>query len=179
MQGTESINLIKSKANKLDEVIKWALSIGRLLIILTELVAFSTFLYRFTLDRTLIDLHEKINQEQAIVASLKDREEIYRNLQGRITDISKITKSGSRNIKILNDVARLTPTEITFNSFAIEGNQIAIDSDVGSIPSLTNFLTLLRDYSETSSVSVDRIDNQSLNNAINVLTTVQLKETEQ
>lgn len=179
MQSSASINLIKSKVNTLDDILKWALSVGRLLVILTELVAFSAFIYRFTLDRTLIDLHEKINQEQAIVASLKDKEAIYRNLQERITDASTITKSGSRNIKILNDVARLTPPEITFNSFAIENNQIDIDSDVQSISSLTNFLVLLRDYSESSSVSVDRIDNQSLTNAINVLITVKLKEAEQ
>lgn len=178
MQSIASINLIKSKVNILDEILKWALGIGRLLVIVTELIAFSTFIYRFTLDRTLIDLHEKINQEQAIVASLKEREAVYRNLQGRIMDASRITKSGSRNIKILNDVAKLTPSEIAFNSFAIENNQIAIDSNVQSIASLTNFLVLLRDYSESSSVSVDRIDNQSLTNSINVLITVKLKETE-
>ena len=179
MQSSASINLIKSKVNIFDEILKWALTVGRLLVILTELTAFSAFIYRFTLDRTLIDLHEKINQEQAIVASLKDREAIYRNLQGRITDAATITKSGSRNVKILNDVAQLTPPEITFNSFAIENNQIDIDSDVRSISSLTNFLALLRDYSESSSVSVNRINNQSLTNAINVLITVKLKEIQQ
>src|SRR3972149_11726382 len=100
MQSSASINLIKSKVNIFDEILKWALTVGRLLVILTELTAFSAFIYRFTLDRTLIDLHEKINQEQAIVASLKDREAIYRNLQGIITDAATITKSGSRNVKI-------------------------------------------------------------------------------
>lgn len=178
MQSSASINLIKSKANILDEILKWALSIGRILVIITELVAFSTFIYRFTLDRTLIDLHEKINQEQAIVASLKDKEAIYRNLQARLMDSSRITQTGSRNIKILNDVAKLTPAEISFNSFAIENNQITIDSDVTSIASLSNFLILLRDYSESSSVSVDRIDNKSLTSSINVLITVRLKEIE-
>ena len=143
MQRSASINLIKSKANILDEILKWALSIGRLLIILTELVAFSTFIYRFTLDRTIIDLHEKIKQEQAIVASLKDREEIYRNLQGRIADISQVTQTGQKNVKIFDDIAKLTPTEINFNSFTIENNKIEIDADVSSISSLTNFLALL------------------------------------
>jgi len=176
MQRSASINLIKSKANILDEILKWALSIGRLLIILTELVAFSTFIYRFTLDRTIIDLHEKIKQEQAIVASLKDREEIYRNLQGRIADISQVTQTGQKNVKIFDDIAKLTPTEINFNSFTIENNKIEIDADVSSISSLTNFLALLREYSETSSVSVDRIDNSSLSNAINVLISINLKE---
>src|SRR3989344_3850244 len=123
MQSTSSINLIKSRVSTLDEILKWALGVGRFLIIVTELIALSMLLYRFILDRTLIDLNEKIIQEQKVITSLKDREVIYRDLQGRIMDVSRITISGGRNVKILNDVTKLTPPEITFNSFAIENNQ--------------------------------------------------------
>lgn len=175
MQSSASINLIKNKSTTLDEIVRWALSVGRLLIILTELVAFSTFIYRFTLDRTLIDLHEKISQQQAIVASLKDREATYRNLQERINEAEKITKSGNINAKILNDIIDKTPSEITYNSFAIENNQIAINSNVKSISSLTNFLKIINDYPQTSSVKIDKIDNQSLTSSLNVLITVKLK----
>lgn len=176
MQSTSSINLIKSRASTLDEILRWTLGIGRFLIIITEIVALTMLLYRFILDRTLIDLNEKIIQEQKVITSLKEKEAVYRDLQGRIMDVSRITISGGRNVKILNDVTKLTPPEITFNSFAIENNQIAIDSQIQSIASLTNFLALLRDYPEISSVSVERIDNNSLSNSINVLIKVTLKE---
>ncbi|MBI2621136.1 MAG: PilN domain-containing protein [Candidatus Levybacteria bacterium] len=179
MQSIASINLIKSRTNILDDILKWALTVGRLLVILTELVAFSAFIYRFTLDRTLIDLHDKINQEQAIVASLKDREDVYRNLQGRIDDASRITEVGQRNVKILNDIAKLTPPEITFTSFMIEKNLVTIEANIASLSSLTNFLTLLREYPEISSVSLDRIENQALTNSISVLITLNLKEARQ
>ncbi len=176
MQSSASINLIKSRVNILDELLKWALTVGRLLVIITELIAFSTFIYRFSLDRKLIDLHTKIKQEQAIVGNLKDREALYRNLQERISVISTITEKGNKSVKILNDVTKLTPTEITFNSFVIENNQISIDSSVQSISSLSKFIALLRDYPQASSVTINKIDNQSLTSAINVLITVKLKE---
>lgn len=176
MQSSVSINLIKSKVNILDEILKWALTVGRLLVIITELVAFSTFIYRFSLDRKLIDLHTKINQEQAIVASLKDRENLYRSLQERISVASTITDHGNRNVRILNDITKFTPPTITFNAFTTENNKITIDSSVKSISSLSIFINLLRDYPQTSSVSVDRIDNQSLTTSVNVLITVKLKE---
>ena len=179
MQSSVSINLIKSKVNILDEILKWALTVGRLLVIITELVAFSTFVYRFSLDRKLIDLHTKINQEQAIVASLKDRENLYRNLQERILVASTITDHGSRDVKILNDIAKFTPSTITFNAFVTENNKITIDSSVKSISSLSSFINLLRDYPQTSSVSIDRIDNQSLTTSVNVLIIVKLKEDNQ
>lgn len=176
MQTSASINLIKTKVNILDEILKWALTVGRLLIIITELVAFTTFIYRFSLDRKLIDLHEKINQEQAIVGSLKDREELYRNLQEKIGAIKTITTFGDRNVKILNDVAKLTPSGISFNSFDIANNKIEIDSSVQSTSSLSNFVSLLRKYPEVSSVSITRIDNQSQISGINVIILVKLKE---
>ena len=175
MQSSASINLIKSRVNILDELLKWALTVGRLLVIITELIAFSTFIYRFSLDRKLIDLHTKIKQEQAIVGNVKDREALYRNLQERISVISTITEKGNKSVKILNDVTKLTPTEITFNSFVIENNQISIDSSVQSISSLSKFIALLRDYPQASSVTINKIDNQSLTSAINVLITVKLK----
>ncbi len=160
----------------MDELLKWALTVGRLLVIITELVAFTTFIYRFSLDRQLIDLHEKINQEQAIVASLKDREALYRNIQERIVATSRITNYGERNVKIFNGIAKLTPPEISFNSFEIENNQVTIDSSVQSISSLSNFMSLLREYEEISSVSINKIDNQSQANGINVIISVKLKE---
>ncbi len=177
MQSSASINLIKTKTSVLDDILKWALSVGRLLIILTELVAFTTFIYRFSLDRTLIDLHETIKQEQEIVASLKDKEAEYRNLQERLADIKNVSTYGNRNSKILADVINETPTDITFNSFKIENNTAEIDTNIQSISSLTNFLTILRDYPQSSSVSIERIDNQSLTNSINVIIVIKLKET--
>lgn len=177
MQSSASINLIKTKTSVLDDILKWALSVGRLLIILTELVAFTTFIYRFSLDRTLIDLHETIKQEQEIVASLKDKEAEYRNLQERLADIKNVSTYGNRNSKILADVINETPNDITFNSFKIENNTAEIDTNIQSISSLTNFLTILRDYPQSSSVSIERIDNQSLTNSINVIIVIKLKET--
>jgi hypothetical protein len=176
MQSSASINLIKTKTSVLDDILKWALSVGRLLIILTELVAFTTFIYRFSLDRTLIDLHETIKQEQEIVASLKDKEAEYRNLQERLADIKNVSTYGNRNSKILADVINETPNDITFNSFKIENNTAEIDTNIQSISSLTNFLAVLRDYPQSSSVSIERIDNQSLTNSINVIIVIKLKE---
>lgn len=176
MQSSASINLIKTKTSVLDDILKWALSVGRLLIILTELVAFITFVYRFSLDRTLIDLHGTIKQEQEIVASLKDKEAEYRNLQERLSDIKNVSINGNRNSKILADVINETPNDITFNSFKIENNTAEIDTNIQSISSLTNFLTVLREYPQSSSVSIERIDNQSLTNSINVIIIIKLKE---
>lgn len=176
MQSSASINLVKRKVNLLDEILKWALSVGRLLVIITEIAAFSAFIYRFSLDRNLIDLHSKIKQEQAIVESLKDREKIYRNLQERILSASNYDSSGGKYVKILDDIISITPPEITFNTFLIEGDEVKIDLNVNSITSLNAFVESLKEHPQISFVSIDRVSNKSERNSVNISLTVGLKK---
>lgn len=175
MQSSASINLVKRRVNLLDETLKWALSVGRLLVILTEIVAFSTFIYRFSLDRTLIDLHSKIKQEQAIVGSLTDREKVYRNLQGRISTASNLGALANRDVVILNDIVKIKPPEILFNNLSITDDKITINCRITSISALSTFVSSLKEYPKISSVSIDNIDNKSLDNSISVSVTAKLK----
>lgn len=176
MQSSASVNLVKRKANLLDEIIKWALNVGRLLIIITEIAAFSAFIYRFSLDRTLIDLHSKIKQEQAIVESLKEKEEVYRNLQERILSASIYNSTGDRRVKILEDIIELTPPEISFNTFLIENEDIKIDLNISSVSSLNTFIETLRSYPQISSVTIDSVSNKNENNKVNVILSAKLKK---
>ncbi|MDE2025485.1 MAG: hypothetical protein KGJ07_03255, partial [Patescibacteria group bacterium] len=82
MSANTTINLVRGRRPRvLDQFVGWALTIGRVVVILTELIALGAFLYRFGLDRQLVDLHDKIAQEQSIVDLLKQNENSYRNLQ--------------------------------------------------------------------------------------------------
>lgn len=175
MQTSASINLLKGRVNWLDQAIKWALTVGRLLIIIVEFVAFGTFILRFSLDRTLIDLSDKIKQEQAIVASLKDREATYRNLQERLMVASKITDQAQSNKKIILDIFDLTPVEIKFDNFTLQDGKINMAAKVRSTAALTAFLESLRNYPEISSVSVDSIGNSTTDGSLSVGITAVLK----
>lgn len=176
MQSSASINLVKRKVNLLDEILRWALSVGRLLVIITEIVAFSTFIYRFSLDRTLIDLHTEIKNKQAIVESLKERENTYRRFQERILVASITSQQAGINVKILNDIVELTPPEITFNSFSINNGEAAIDSNINSVSSLSNFISVLRAYSGFSSVNIKSIQSNISGTSVKVTILAKLKE---
>ena len=175
MESTASINLIKRNEDTLDQVLRWSLSIGRLLVIVTEIVAFSTFIYRFSLDRTIIDLHSEIKKKQAVVDSFKNKEDIYRNLQERILITKDVNTNGSKNLQILNDIVGLTPGGITFNSFNIDNSQINISSNVISTSSLSTFIKGLRSYEEISSVTITSINNLPGSSGINVTIVARLK----
>ncbi len=175
---SSSINLVKRQTTSLDDLIKWALSIGRLLVIIVEIVAFSSFLYRFYLDRKINDLNTEIKGKQAIVASLADREKEYRNIQGRIALASDLDLKADKNILILNDVVQSTPSDITFNTFSLEGNIVSIEAIAGSSSTLSLFMNTLRDHPQVSTATIARIENTGQGNPINVFITIRLGEEE-
>ncbi len=156
-----SINLVKQKINYLDEFIKWALSIGRLLVIVTEIVALLTFLYRFSLDRQLIDLHTKIVQEQAIVSSLKDQEQTYRNLQDRIALANTTSLSTSKKIQAFFDIQKNAPSELIFNNMSLSEQGVRFSISTRNVSSLSKFINFLKSYKDVSSVSIDKIENKA------------------
>ncbi len=171
-----SINLLKNKEiSFFDKFINWILTIGRLIVILTELVALSAFIYRFSLDRKLIDLHSKIKQEQTIVSYLKDNEAKYRDLQDRLLLASKFSTASKERIKIFKDIIGFTPKDMTFNNLIFYKNRVNINADVQSTPSLTAFVNSLKSYPNITSVSLDTIENKPLSNIIAVSITANLK----
>lgn len=156
-----SINLFKSrKGSFFDRFMKWALTVGRIVVILTEAIALSAFLYRFVLDQQLIDIHGRIKQKQAFVNYLKSNEDTFRNLQERLSITSEITNRGKQTITLFSDIVNFPSSDISFNNVFLSENQIKIDANVQSVSTLTNFITSLRENPKIQSVSLDKIENR-------------------
>ena len=142
-----SINLLNTKQKSFfEQFIDWALTIGRLVVIATELIALGAFLYRFSLDQQLIDLHSKIKQEQAIVSYLKDSEATYRNLQDRLSVASRFGTYGTTRVKIFNDIVGFAPAGISFNEFSLSNNRVHISADIMSVDALSAFIDSIKSY---------------------------------
>src|SRR5215469_2384590 len=91
-----TINLLpQENANILNQILDWALTIGRLLVILTEMVALGTFVYRFSLDMQIVDLHDKIKAESFIVANFQDAETTFLDIQDRLATIKQYNSVGN------------------------------------------------------------------------------------
>jgi Tfp pilus assembly protein PilN len=163
-----SINLLGSKNKTLDLIVSWALTIGRALVIVVELVALGAFLYRFSLDNQLQDLRTKIKQEQAIVVYQKTSEDNYRNLQARLALISSASKNSDNNLKTFKDILALAPAGFTFKIFDSTGDKAQLEANVNSVDVLSNFIAKLKAYPAITSVSLDKIQNDTSNSTITV-----------
>lgn len=178
MQAAPSINLVKNKKPRvLDQFIHWALTVGRVVVILTEAVALGAFLYRFGLDRQLIDLHDKIAQEQNIVKFLKTSEDTYRSLQNRIALADSLITQQDDSISRYDGIISLVPSDMVIKSLSFSANTLRIEATVQSIIALTNFIQNLRQYPGIATVSLDKIENKTSLNIISAGITATFKNT--
>ena len=171
-----SINLLPQKGESfLTQFFNWTLSIGRLLIILTEMVALGTFLYRFTLDMQIVDLHDKIKGQSLIVGSFKSSEDTYRNLQDRLVLIKNYDSIGSNTSTIFRDITNFGQGKVTFLNLTVDSDTAKIEAQAPSSSSISQFVDLLKNYPSITSVSVDKVENSSSRATISVSITANLK----
>lgn len=172
-----SINLKKTqKENSLDKFIDWALKIGRILVIITELIALAAFLYRFTLDQQLADITTKIKQEQVILVNFKKNEDKFRNLQDRLALASNSIQKTNQRVKLYNDIIGFAPVGFTFNTISLFAGRIQMTADVSSVLPLSAFVNSLKSYDAISDVSIDNITNKITGATISVSITANLKQ---
>lgn len=172
-----SINLVKGKNKSFfDKLIKWAFTVGRLIIILTEGLALTTFLYRFSLDRDLVDLHDKITQKQAIVKMLKNNEYKYRNLQERLA-VARTLSNSSQNIpSFFKGILGKKPNGLEINNFIFSKDYAKFEASARSVKPISVFLNEIKKHTDVKTVSLDRIENRTSTSTITVNITVYLKK---
>lgn len=171
-----SINLLKeAKNDTLEKIINWSLGVGRILVIVTELIALAAFLYRFTLDQQLVDLHSEIKQRELIVSQFKKQEDEYRNLQERLSVISNYSTITEKRGKIYEDIIGFAPAGLTFNQISLFEDSLSIEVNINSVSPLTSFVNSLKSYPAIESVSIDKIESKTANAIITVGITTVLK----
>lgn len=166
--NSSSINLIRNKASTFDKIMSWTLTIGRLIIILTEVVALSAFVYRFSLDEKLIELHSSIKQKQVVVSLLKQDEDKYRNLQDRIALASTFTEKSSKSNESIQAIFNLISPGIIINNLTLNKERVNINVNASSISQLNNFVSTLKDYPQIASISIDNIESKPSGLSINI-----------
>lgn len=175
-EKTKSINLLPNKGEKLvDQFLSWALTIGRLLIILTETLALSVFLYRFSLDMKIIDLHDKIKHQRAIVEQFKNSESTFRDLQTRLSLAQKYDATSGMPASILSDIIEMGRGQVTFKELTVSTKTIKLDIQTSNSNALSFFINQLKKYPKITTVKIDTLENKTTNAVIRVGITAQLK----
>lgn len=177
-KNMHDINLLPNRGDGLvTQFLNWALTIGRLLIILTETLALGTFVYRFSLDMRIVDLHDEIKAKSAIVRNFKPYEDTFRNFQDRLALAKKYETISTITPHLLRDVIQMGQGVVTFRTVLIADDTLKVEVQAPSSASLANFVASLKQYPGVLSVSVDKVENKTSSASIVVGITAYLTPT--
>ena len=155
------------------EAVHWALTIGRYLVIFTEIAALGAFLIAIWLSKEKNDLKASVKQKQAEITQYQtcdpeDKkqfcEERFRKVQIQINQIVALENSQVENNKVLSELLTLLPVGIKLDSLGVDKNQISF---AGTLPSETELQTLIK--SINNSTKITGLDINSLTKENNVL----------
>jgi Tfp pilus assembly protein PilN len=106
--------------------VKWALTIGRHIVIITELVVIIAFVFRFKLDRNLSDLYEEIEVKRSQIEELEEFENEFRTIQNRLKTINELEERRKNPQTALSQLASLVPLNVTFNKLEIGADSLSL-----------------------------------------------------
>lgn len=143
------------------KVLKWALGVGRYIVVFTELIVILAFLARFKLDRDITDLHESIEQKKAIVLSASSLETNFKDIQARLNGISEITKKQTYFDKLVDDFSLITPVDVYISDLNFSQNQFNISGVALSEAGLATLIYQLRHSPKFSEINLSNVSRSS------------------
>lgn len=155
------------------EAVHWALTVGRYLVIVTEIVALSAFLIAIWFSKTKNDLKNSVESKQAQIATYQTCdpqdltqfcEDRFRTVQTQINQVVSLENSQIENNKVFSELLTLLPVGVKLESLGVEKNQLSL---AGTLPSETELQTLIKSINSSSKITA--LDITSLTKENNVL----------
>lgn len=141
------------------KTLKWSVTVGRHIVIFTEVVVIVSFLSRFILDRQLADLNRAILGKQSIVESYGTLEEDFRELQQKSRDINSILANQGK-YSILEELSSLTPPgEVRYEQISLSNNRLSLDGVALSNRSLSLLVDGLRTNPKFQNVAINNVQS--------------------
>jgi Tfp pilus assembly protein PilN len=139
------------------QILSWALTYGRYIIIITQIVVLSVFFLRFKLDRDHTDLKEAVTQKQALLESISDLETEIRKLQGKLLHIEQITSDQTNITKVLRFLQDRTPSNTSFSVLSLTTDKISLQATSGNLKSFSFFLSQFQQDKRFSEITLESI----------------------
>lgn len=155
------INLLPKDSfefSTLGKILKWALTSGRVLVVLTEFVVILAFGSRFYFDRRSNDLIEIIDQRQAVVDSYAEIEKRVRSVLAKQAIVEKYTKENLAINNVIGQIRRVTPQDVSFDEIAVDNKGFSLTGSARSEGGLANLLLGINSLPNISGVNVGGIN---------------------
>jgi len=141
--------------------LKWSLTAGRYIIILTELVVIMAFMSRFKLDHDLSDLNDAILGKQALLEASSNTEKVLRLTQARLNLADQKLKVNPVPSEVISKIIGLFPAGTFLNSIALVGSDLTLDLTSASESGLGTFVGALSTDTMFKAVDLTSVTSDS------------------
>lgn len=126
------INLIgERKRDFLETLLYFFLNYLRYILVITQLVVIGVLFYRFSIDQSIIDLKETVDQKKEIVKTVSPLIAEVKKVDSQVTEIKKIVGQQDSQQKLLNYILSQFPASANLS-------QLSLDSDKVNLIGLSN-----------------------------------------
>lgn len=160
MPASPAINLLPQeelKRNWGSRALDWALTFGRYVVILTELVVIVAFLARFGYDRRLDDLYETIKQKQLFIEANADFETKFRGVQARLLTAKQAMSSQLGAVSVFETFSSIVPSDVKFVNFSFIEDSFRLTGIASSETGLARLVNGLLAAPNLSNVAISSI----------------------
>lgn len=144
--------------SRVGRFLKWALSIGRRVVMLTELVVIAAFLSRFWFDRSLVNLREQRIQKEAVVDSYDTVLQTFLKTQSQLSAIRNILNSQYNVAGRLTDIQSSTPEGVDYEEIDVSSRSATVRGTASAGPVLSGLLSRLQQTPGVSKVTVKLLE---------------------
>lgn len=137
--------------------LKWAVTTGRYIIILTELIVILAFLSRFKLDEDLRKLNDQIQTQVSFLDSEQSQLDEFFRVQRRLGLVDNELTSQNKFSENLEYITVKTPPEIKILQYAFAKGEIMVMATTLSEKSLGLFITTLGKEGLWKSIDLSQI----------------------
>jgi len=146
-----NINLMPGKEapGTAGTAVHWALTVGRYLIIFTEIIAITIFVISIKLSTDKIGLKENIKVLGQQVNASSKFEAKFRLIQNRINEIKTQRENNFSNDNVLTEFLKLMPQGVGLESLTIDEQDVSF---TGTFKSPQELQTLIISFSESEKI---------------------------
>ncbi|MBI2268002.1 MAG: PilN domain-containing protein [Candidatus Blackburnbacteria bacterium] len=141
----------------LGKILNWSLSVGRVIVILTELVVIVAFLSRFWLDRTLTDLNEANGGKKKQIEASQKFENEFKNAQEKLSFYKKTISSQPRLASLVTEGASLLPPGVVLTTISLKDQDVVFSGEALSEEGLAGFVKSLKASTNLKDVTLSSI----------------------
>lgn len=153
---------------------KWAIQVGRIVIVVTELILLSSLIYRFVVDRNIIDLHENIQKQVTYISQQEQDELLYRDIQSRLEGIKSVITNEEIKLNVYNFIHEATDNEkFVIKQIRLGSASVMLQGEAATIYAVNDLMQEARNKENISSIILEQITNSE--NKISFVLVVDIK----